>query len=231
MSLALTADPSTDTLGERAAALVERDILTGVWEPGTRLAVQALSERYGIGATPLREGLSRLASRGIVVAVGQRGFRVASVSRADLADITAVRVLVEAEALRRSMAGGGDAWEAGIVASLHRLRRCAERDPATMREGAAEFDAVHRGFHRALIAACGSERLLALHDDLYLQAYRYRRVMMRQFETATWFVEEHEALARLVLERRGEEAVDKLAAHLGQTLTLVYGRVTDGDAA
>uniref|UniRef100_UPI0031015EF8 GntR family transcriptional regulator n=1 Tax=Neorhizobium sp. EC2-8 TaxID=3129230 RepID=UPI0031015EF8 len=55
---------SSDTLSERAAALVEHDILAGVWSPGERLGIQALSERYGIGATPLREGLSRLVFRG-----------------------------------------------------------------------------------------------------------------------------------------------------------------------
>jgi DNA-binding GntR family transcriptional regulator len=213
---------AADTLSERAAALIERDILSGAWEPEAKLAIPALAARYGIGATPLREGLSRLVSRGLIVALGQRGFRVASVSRADLVDITAVRVLIETEALRRSIRDGGDEWEAGIVSALHRLRRAVERDPGAIREGAAAFDALHKGFHRSLIAACGSGRLMALHDDLYLQAYRYRRVMMRQFTDAAWFAAEHQDLADTVLARRTEEAVAKLAAHLHSTLAVVY---------
>lgn len=213
---------AADTLSERAAALIERDVLSGFWEPGGKLAIPVLAARYGIGATPLREGLSRLVSRGLIVALGQRGFRVASVSRGDLIDITRVRVLIETEALRRSMETGGDEWEAGILSSLHRLRRAVERNPEAIREGAAGFDGLHKGFHRALLGACGSQRLLSLHDDLYLQAYRYRRVMMRQFTDAAWFTAEHQDLAEVVLARRTADAVEKLAAHLNSTLAVVY---------
>ena len=219
---AATAEATADTLSARAAALVERDILSGLWRPETRLGIQALSAHYGIGATPLREGLSRLVSRGLITALGQRGFRVASVSRADLEDITATRSLIEAEALRRSMGNGDDEWEAGIVAALHRLRQKLARDPDTMREGTPEFDDLHKTFHRALIAACGSERLLALHDDLYLQAYRYRRVMMSRFVNPEWFVQEHDDLAKLVM-ARDPAAVERLVSHLSSTLQVVYG--------
>lgn len=219
---------ASDTLSERAAAVVERDILAGRWLPDARLGIHALSEHYGIGATPLREGLSRLVSRGIIMAVGKKGFRVASTSRADLEDITRVRTLVEVEALTRSMETGGDDWEAGILAALHRLRRSLDRNPETMREGTAEFDALHKAFHRSLLAACGSERLLRLHDDLYLQAYRYRRVMMNRFESHEWFMDEHQALADVAIARKAEEAVRRLAAHLNHTLLIVYGETDKG---
>lgn len=216
-------DPATDTLSARAAALVERDILSGRLAPETRLGIHALSGHYGIGATPLREGMSRLVSRGLVMAVGQRGFRVASVSRQDLEDITATRTLIESQALLLSMRFGDDAWEAGIVASLHRLRQKLMRDPDTMREGTPEFDALHKAFHRSLIAACGSARLLSLHDDLYLQAYRYRRVMMSRFEDPRLFIAEHQQLADLVLGRQAEAAVARLTKHLLSTVEVVYG--------
>lgn len=213
---------NSETLSERAAAVLEHDILAGVWQPGDRLGIQALSERYEIGATPLREGLSRLVSRGLVSAVGQRGFRVASVSEADLADITQVRILAETEALRRSMRDGLDDWEAGILSALHRLVRSVERDPETMREGSSEFDHLHKGFHRSLLEACGSERLLRLHDDLYYQAYRYRRTMMSRIDHPERFIEQHRLLAEIVLSRDAERAEAELSAHLHQTLDIVY---------
>jgi DNA-binding GntR family transcriptional regulator len=213
---------NSETLSERAAAVLEHDILAGVWQPGDRLGIQALSERYEIGATPLREGLSRLVSRGLVSAVGQRGFRVASVSEADLADITQVRILVETEALRRSMRDGLDEWEAGILSSLHRLVRSVERDPETMREGSPEFDHLHKAFHRALLEACGSDRLLRLHDDLYYQAYRYRRTMMSRIDHHQGFIQQHRLLAEIVLSRDADRAEAELSAHLHQTLEIVY---------
>jgi GntR family carbon starvation induced transcriptional regulator len=211
-----------DTLSERAAAILERDILAGKLKPGARLAITELAGHYDIGATPLREGLSRLVSRGLIVAIGQRGFRVASVSRDDLADITRLRVVIEVEALRLAMAKGGDAWEANILSALHQLRRHIERVGIKFREGAEDFDALHKGFHTSLLQACGSMRMLAAHSDLYDQAYRYRRLMMRGFDSGERFAEVHRELAERVIARDGAKAQAMLAEHLESTLRFVY---------
>lgn len=213
---------SADTLSERAAVLVEHDILTGQLEPGARLAIVDLARRYDIGVTPLREGLSRLVSRGLIVGIGQRGFRVAEVSHNDLLDITRIRTLVELEALRLAIANGDDAWEAGILAALHQIQRYVERHGDQFREGAEDFDRLHKAFHASLLTACGSTRLLAAHSDLYDQAYRYRRVMMRGFEDGAEFVAVHRDLADKVLARDIEVSQTKLAAHLASTLKYVY---------
>lgn len=212
----------SDTLSERAAALVQRDIIAGKLAPGTRLGIVELAERYDIGATPLREGLSRLVSRGLIVAIGQRGFRVAPISREDLLDITNTRSVIETEALRLSIKHGGDTWEAGIMTALHRLRRYTERIGARFREGADELDRLHKDFHTALVAGCGSPRLLAAHSDLYDQAYRYRRVMMRDIPSGAQFYEAHRKLADLVLARETKAAQKLLAEHLNATLRYVY---------
>ncbi|OKO87609.1 GntR family transcriptional regulator [Bradyrhizobium sp. NAS80.1] len=211
-----------DTLSERAAILVEQDIIAGNLPPGARLGIVDLARRYGIGATPLREGLSRLVSRGLIIGIGQRGFRVADVSREDLSDITRMRTVVEMEALRLAIRHGDDAWEAGILGALHQMRRHIERTGNEFREGAPDFDRLHKAFHTALLATCGSKRLLAAHSDLYDQAYRYRRVMMRGFDSGKKFVADHQLLADRVLARNVEPARAMLKAHLRSTLYLVY---------
>jgi GntR family transcriptional regulator, carbon starvation induced regulator len=215
-------DAGSDTLSERAAALIERDIIAGDLAPGARLGISELVQRYDIGATPLREGLSRLISRGLIVGIGQRGFRVADVSREDLLDITGMRTLVEIEALRLAISNGDDAWEAGIISTLHQMRRYIQRTGTDFREGAPDFDRLHKGFHTALLAACESKRLLSAHSDLYDQAYRYRRVMMRSFDSGKKFVAAHQNLADKVLARDVEGAQAMLASHLHSTLDFVY---------
>lgn len=213
---------TADTLSERAAALVEHDIITGLIAPGARLGIVDLVRRYDIGATPLREGLSRLVSRGLIIGIGQRGFRAAEVSREDLLDITRMRTVVELEALRLAIADGDDAWEAGILAALHQIQRYVERNSDRFREGAEDFDRLHKAFHASLLAACGSKRLLTAHSDLYDQAYRYRRVMMRGIDSGEKFVAEHRSLADKVLARDVKAAQIMLERHLASTLKFVY---------
>jgi DNA-binding GntR family transcriptional regulator len=212
----------SDTLSERAASLVEQDIIAGVLAPGARLGIVDLVRRYEIGATPLREGLSRLISRGLIVGIGQRGFRVADVSREDLLDITRIRTVVEIEALRLAIAHGDDTWEAGILGALHQMRRHIQRTGDEFHEGAPDFDRLHKGFHTALLAACGSKRLLTAHSDLYDQAYRYRRVMMRSLGSGEEFIAVHQSLANRVLARDLDGAQATLRSHLHSTLDYVY---------
>ena len=92
--------PSTATLAEAAFTRLRADILGVKFRPGERMHVERLRSEYGVGATPLREALSKLSSLELVVAEGQRGFRVAPVSIENLLDITKTRAWIEGAALR-----------------------------------------------------------------------------------------------------------------------------------
>jgi GntR family transcriptional regulator, carbon starvation induced regulator len=210
---------SSETLAEQAVDLMQRDILAGALAPGARLAVHDLAARYGIGVTPLREALARLVGLGLVAAPTQRGFRVADVSRADLVDITLTRQTVEAAALRLSMQAAEPEWEAGILAALHLLRRQITSGPDAT---AAAFGDAHKRFHVALVAGCGSLRLLRSQSALYDEAHRYRRLMMTQVADWAAFLRTHEALADIVLSRDHDAAQAQLMAHIASTLAFVY---------
>ncbi|MDT8264202.1 GntR family transcriptional regulator, partial [Roseomonas sp. DSM 102946] len=77
--------------------------MSGVLPPRSRLRLRELSALYGLGTTPLREALARLAAEGIVVLEGQKGFSVPPVTREHLLDVTRSRQVVEPEALRLAM--------------------------------------------------------------------------------------------------------------------------------
>lgn len=209
-----------DTLAERAAAVLQRAVLTGELQPGSKLRIHDLMKTYGIGATPLREGLSRLVAAGFVEANSQRGFRVVPVSQADLEDILRTRILIETEALRLALLNGDDEWEAAIVAALYRLQKAGQGLDEGMPEGTAGFDAIHKAFHTSLIAACGSPRLLELHSILFDQTFRYRQVIRLNPVPHRVKNDEHRLLADAVIARDLETASELLRLHLGVTVTL-----------
>ena len=64
--------------------------------------------------------------------------------------------------------------------------------------------------------------MLAAHSDLYDQAYRYRRVMMRAFDSGKKFVRAHQLLAERIIGRDVQGSQEMLAAHLRSTLDIVY---------
>lgn len=212
------ADTGATTLAERAADQVRHAILSGAIAPGSKLHIQRLSAQFGLSATPMREGLTRLASTGgLVQAVGQRGFRVQPMSLSDLQDIQRMRHLVEGEAMRLAVEHGDLQWEQGIVAALHGLKSLGFGSHETLPAGEPLFDRAHRAFHTALLAGCGSPRLLQAHAELHDQIYRYRIVLRLVPRRKALTDRDHAALARHALARDARAAVEALHAHIDLT--------------
>ena len=207
----------TGTLVDQVAARLRSDVLSGLLAPLTKLKVDVLQQNYCVSSSPLREALSRLAQEGLVRADERRGFRVPALSAADLNDIVRLRLMLDVQALRESIALGDDAWEADIVASFHRLERMEKRyadGPAVLDD---EWMVLHRDFHFALMAACPSPRQLAWSASLFDQAERYRRFSARHRQAPHSKVREHQRLMNAVLEREVDTACLLLTEHILST--------------
>lgn len=219
------AEPAT--LGEAAYQRLRADIVAGALEAGKPLRLEALRQRYGLSFSPLREALMRLQSERLVLSTALRGFSVAPLSREEMRDATETRILIECEALRRSMRDGDDDWEAGIVAAFHALGLQVERQSRL--SGKVEtadmlaMEERHHQFHRALIAHCGSPRLLELANQLYVETQRYRlpSLVGRVAGTPPRDVSaEHQQIMDATL-RRSEDAVRYLSEHYRRTAAII----------
>lgn len=207
-----------------ASLLTERlreEILTGTVAPGSKLKLVPLARRYAVSRGPLREAASRLAAEGLVTIEDQRGFRVASISRADLLDVTRTRQRIEVLALRDSLAHGDLDWEGQVMAALHMLDRVTPPDPDDT-EDQARFSRHHRAFHESLVAACPSAYLLDFRERLYALTERYRNLAAAGYAhraSARDIAAEHRALAEAVVARDVERACHLLTEHLGHTVS------------
>jgi GntR family carbon starvation induced transcriptional regulator len=213
---------AVESLADRTEHALQAAILSGELPPESRLTLPALQAQFGIGATPLREGLSRLTALGLVSVSSNRGFSVASVSYDDLYDITKSRILIEQAALRATFQQQEDAWQDRLVLATSRLLRILKKHREPLLEGDAEYDAAHKEFHTALIAGCGLPRVLLIQSNLYDAAYRYRRVMSHNRLSPEFLAGFHNSLADRVL-ARDERSFADLEQHLMTTLRTVYG--------
>lgn len=222
-----TAGVEEITLSEQVYRLLRRDIMGGAFAPGQSLRLELLKQRYGSSFSPIREALNRLRSERMVVATTSRGFRVAPLSVEELWDACETRILIDCDALRRSLAHAGDAWEARLVGAYHALtlaaRRAAEpAGPDPEREDALE--ARHWEFHHALIGACRSPWLLDLSAQLYAQTERYRRPALAgvsAYGPQRNVDQEHRLLLEAALSRDADRAAATLAGHYRKTAQFI----------
>jgi len=210
------------TLAEAVYRRLRNDILWGKLRPGMALKSDELRKNYSIGISPLREALSRLTSERLVTASGQRGFRVAPLTSEDVRDTMETRIVIEREALMRSISIGDLHWEKDIVASYHALSRI----PIPQEEGAqAEAWAKHhRDFHMALVGACGSRWQSELAALLFDQAERHRSVtflIVKLARVQRDANKEHKEMMEATLARDASSAVKLLDRHYRTTAELL----------
>ncbi|MBX3156443.1 MAG: GntR family transcriptional regulator [Deltaproteobacteria bacterium] len=191
------------------------EIVHGRLPPGEKLRLEHLAPRFGAGRTPLREACCRLVAEGLVTTEDQRGFRVATISRDDLLDLTRTRQQIEALALRASIQHGDLAWEGEVTAALHRLQRLGA--PAKQGQLDEAWEREHGRLHGVLLAACRSPQLLRFHAILFEQSERYRRLAAAYGQPARDIGGEHAALVRAALARDAERACALLVEHIALT--------------
>ncbi|MSU90797.1 GntR family transcriptional regulator [Rhodobacteraceae bacterium 2CG4] len=217
-------------LSDRAHDAIKEDILAGALEPGEKLQLDAISDRYGIGTAPVREALNRLSAEGWVEHRSQRGFFVSELSYPGLEELVKTRIWLETLALRESIAHGGQEWEDALILSYHRLARTDRflnagdgRDSFTLNP---DWEVRHHEFHRALLSGCGSSLMEQFCVQMMERSIRYRNLSVK-FSLARRgdALAEHEAILTAALDRDADLAVRQLTDHYRLTLEGLRARL------
>jgi len=238
VSVTAPAEPETPDLGGRTWAsvleqAVREDIINGKLPAGSKLRLKELAERYQAGVIPLREALSRLCTTGFVLAIDQKGFRVAELSPEELIDITRVRQQIETTALRDAIGSADITWESEVVAAHHRLKSI----PMVLRgqDGTLnpEWEEAHAEFHDVLIAGCSSPWMRRFSGVLRDQTARYRFLSLAapRSERRRDVAAEHEAIVKAIVARDADKACRLLSEHFQATTDLVLRYMNQQGAA
>ncbi len=205
------------TLTDSVYQQIREDIIRGKHAPETKLRIEQLKNHYAVGATPIREALSRLSSDGFVVTEGQRGFRAAPISVKDLDDITDLRVMLEREALTLSLKLGDDDWESRVVAAFYQLTK-AEKNKTP--DNPEAWEARNREFHETLISACASNWLFRFYQILYDQHKRYRSISLsasKKVKKPRNLHAEHQRIYDAAISRDVDAICREAEAHIRKT--------------
>lgn len=218
-------DHEFDRIGAAAAGYrrLKRDIIQGEFAPGEKLLMNTLKARYGLGVGPLREALSQLVAERLVVAISQRGYRVAGMSREELEDVYDARAQLEAKVVQLAIERGDDEWESRVVAAAYSLGKVVETTSGT--ETLELWDTRHKAFHDAIAEGCGSPALLQARSFLADLAERYRfqwlRATVMSAQALELKREEHDALTSALLERDAERASGLIYTHLMTPVAII----------
>ena len=194
------------SLADKAYQAIRELIVSLELAPGAVIDEPELMERLGIGRTPVREGLRRLAYERLVEVYPRRGMFVTGVDVRELARLSEVRTVLEPEAARLAAERATDLDRAAIAELLDELGAGGRDDRELM-----ELD---ERIHGAVYRAAHNDLLEATLGQYYVLALRIWSMALDRQEELEEAVDAHRTLLEAIRDGDGERAAETMRAHV-----------------
>jgi len=193
-------------LADQAYVALRELIVSLELPPGALVTEPELVERLGIGRTPVREALRRLARERLIEVYPRRGMVVTTVDVRDLARLCEVRLALEPEAARL-------AAERATQDDLDTLSELlAELGGHRRRDDRALID-LDRRIHTAISRASHNDFLAETLEQYYMHALRIWMLGLEQTGLSA-AVHEHAELLAAVIRGHGARAAELMRTHI-----------------
>ncbi len=208
LSVLVPEHAATDSMSRQAYFLLRDRIVTLQLPPGTLVNERDLMEELGLGRSPVRDALHRLADDGLVEVYPRRGIYVGPVDVGDLGSISEVRAELEGFAARLAAQRVTDEDREDIYALL------AEVDAAT-----ADLDEHHlihldQRIHRLVYRITRNEFLEAALDRWFVLALRLWFLALDRVERLEDAVHEHHGLLTAIAKGDADTAEAVARSHV-----------------
>ncbi|WP_188456928.1 GntR family transcriptional regulator [Virgibacillus oceani] len=199
-----------ESLHLQAYNIIKKGILEGNYQPSERMIEAKMADQLGISRGPVREAFRMLSQDGLLTY--NDGFvRVYQPAVQDVVEIFQCRESLETLAISLAITNISHEEMEQLSNNL------TETAIASDHNSGIELGKLDQQFHDIIINASKNKQLIELLEVIRTKIH-YMRNSMVNGEFYPSFVEEHERIYRLLLERNGAEAVKIMKVHIKKGL-------------
>jgi DNA-binding GntR family transcriptional regulator len=195
------------SLADQAYFAIRALIVSLELAPGDPIREPELTAKLGIGRTPIREALRRLALERLVEVYPRRGMFVTTVDVRDLARLCEVRAVLEPEAARLAAERATKLDLEELTALIEELLDSRRRDDRAL------IDLDER-IHRTIYRTSHNQLLEETLEWYYTHALRIWMLALDRTRTLQSAVLEHHELLDAIARGKGERAAALMRAHV-----------------
>jgi DNA-binding GntR family transcriptional regulator len=186
-----------------------RDLIVSLeLRPGSILSERELTERLGLGRTPVREALRTLAQEKLVDVYPRRGIFVSSVNARDLASLSEVRAVLESHAAALAAERATPQERGEATALIEELDRTAgEHDERRLIE-------LDQRIHRHVYRCAHNPFLEETLNEYYVLTLRIWFLALDRVARLDEAVHEHRQLMEAVRDGDPERAAETMRRHV-----------------
>ncbi|MGH6814988.1 MAG: GntR family transcriptional regulator [Hyphomicrobiaceae bacterium] len=168
-----------------------------------RLDERALSARFGVSRTPLREALAQLDQEGLVKIVARRGIYIVRKTKAEILDMITVWAALESMAARLATQVAGNE-------SIHTLHELVDRfSQDEIAEQLDEYSDANIRFHQAIVGLGACPLIREITDGLFLHVRAIRQRTIGDRDRAKRSIADHKNIVA-ALEVRDPDRAERL---------------------
>ena len=194
------------SLSEQAYLKIRDKIVRLEMAPGDVIREDALQAELGIGRTPIREALQRLARDQFVTVIPRRGMLVSGIDVMELSMLYETRAILEPYAMRLAAARGKQEHWVAMAGNLQNARR-----PGVTND---ELMSIDRKCHEIVWDAAGNRFLTDTLDMMYAQSDRLWHLYIADVADMRHAVEEHTEMYQALAAGDGDKAAALAEAHV-----------------
>jgi DNA-binding GntR family transcriptional regulator len=196
------------SLAEVVTARLRREIVEGEFHLGQALSESKIAARYGVSRTPVREAFACLGLEGLVRTEPQQGTFVFTIDRAQFAQISEARSILETAALRLAI-------ERGHAELVRQWQRFVEGMTIALRErDARSYSRFDGDFHQTLFRLAANPFLTAAGQAFSAKMTAVRNRLGAHPEHMAKSYDQHVELLALIERSDVEAVVDLLERHI-----------------
>jgi DNA-binding GntR family transcriptional regulator len=197
-----------DSHSEAAYRTLKQKIVTLELPPASLLNEAELMAELGLGRTPIREALLRLAFENLVVILPRRGTIVADLNVSDLQKIFEMRLELEIYAIRL-------ATERATPAQIAEMEQLfANSDEIISQGDPHQLMALDHQAHQLLAKAAHNEFLEETLERLYSQGLRLWYLLLHKVSRLPEAIAEHQQMIAAVKAADSQRAAEVMRAHI-----------------
>lgn len=204
-----------ETVREYAYRVLYQNIMTLKLPPGTAMSEQELSGVLNVSRTPVREAFIRLAEKGLLEVLPQRGTFVSKIHTEQLAEFRFFRVTMERAIVELACQEFVDPWKT-------KLEFCIFEQGKFIDSGsAASFFKSDNTLHSLLYEGCGKPHIWQVVQDSNLDYARARVLNVSDGDAAeqmNLLYEQHKGIVQAVFDKNVKVAKDIMTEHINKVM-------------
>ena len=204
---------------DRVVEELRRAVFEGELESGTPLREVALAESLGVSRPTVREALTVLVADGLATREPHRGVSVATPDPRSIGDVSRARVVLELAGVQH--------WTTADEIDREAVRAALKEYGAAVGRDASyeELNRRHLAIHLSLVGLTGSQRLVAMAEQLTAELRLALAQVDRVRRNASDQADSHQHLLDLLESGDVAEAAAELEGHLAGAESAILDRL------